>query len=656
MMRWIKWTLGLWVLLSVAAVLPPAASAAVGGVPSWSAPSLVDLAGLPDGTIGARGLSCPSVRLCVAVDRNGDILTTSSPAAIARWHSVKVTTLPLHGVSCPSANLCLATGLQALFVSTHPTGSAADWRLVLLPGSGLIDGISCAGERLCVVVSRNGRAFSSTNPAGGPGAWHRERMARSSSDQYRTAVSCPTVHLCVAIDSWAGAVFTTTDPRRLAARWHRHWLTDRGLAAISCPSVHLCVAIGSVGDVYTSTSPTTGRWHVARRAAPVGGPGVTSANITCLSRALCVVVGPGGVYATTDPTGGPGAWRKTQGPSDGRLSGVACPSELLCLITATSGFVLMSRDPAIGPWHSYGINGGPRLTGVSCPTESLCVAVDERGDVLTATDPAGGESAWQTTLVAPRSALRGVSCPTVSLCVAVGSDGVFVSTDPTGGPTAWSQAYARSPGDFFGIDCPSSNLCLASGISGSLVTSTDPLGGAGAWSDAVVDPIYPGADYGPNLMFVACSSGTLCIVGDDNRSILSSTTPTAGAISWQKSVSAGYPASLSAGSCPSSQLCVVLDGFGKIYTSTNPSASPPSWQPQIGRGEPGPLDCTSTAMCVAFAGAPGQFLASTDPTGGQSAWRPDGTDPSGRATAISCVPDTTICVAVDSAGNVLTSS
>jgi hypothetical protein len=103
------------------------------------------------------------------------------------------------------------------------------------------------------------------------------------------------------------------------------------------------------------------------------------------------------------------------------------------------------------------------------------------------------------------------------------------------------------------------------------------------------------------------------------------------------------------------------DDSGAPAASTDSSASAPSWQPQLGLSAYNGVECASTRLCLALDSiAParrssGEILASTDPAGGQLAWQTDGADRVGDITAISCLPETTTCVAVDNAGNVLTS-
>jgi hypothetical protein len=156
----------------------------------------------------------------------------------------------------------------------------------------------------------------------------------------------------------------------------------------------------------------------------------------------------GDIFASTNPTGGVSAWRKT---------------------TIGEGFV--SRV-------------------VSCPSASLCAAVDA-SNILTSTDPTGGASAWAEATIDQGNALSAVSCPSDSLCVAVGGQDVLTSSDPTGGASAWTKATIDPGYSLHAVSCPSISLCVAGDSNGNILTSTDPTGGANAWSNAPVDMCPP---------------------------------------------------------------------------------------------------------------------------------------------------------------------
>jgi hypothetical protein len=118
-------------------------------------------------------------------------------------------------------------------------------------------------------------------------------------------------------------------------------------------------------------------------------------------------------------------------------------------------------------------------------------------------------------------------------------------------------------------------------------------------------------------------------------------------------------------SCPSSSLCVAVDSTGHVATSASPAGGAGTWTSSDvdGSNDIVALSCPSVSLCVAVDAA-GDVLASTDPTGGASAWTVSHVDSSTAAPgsyisqvfeSISCA-SVSLCVAVDSAGDVATST
>ena len=115
-----------------------------------------------------------------------------------------------------------------------------------------------------------------------------------------------------------------------AAAW-RPTAGSVGGSAVSCPSVSLCVAVDG-GEVLTSATPmgVAGSW----KPAEVDGNN-TLTGISCASVRLCVAVdASGNVVSSTDPTGSAGAWVAVQleSPSSLEPMYVACAPERLCVV------------------------------------------------------------------------------------------------------------------------------------------------------------------------------------------------------------------------------------------------------------------------------------------------------------------------------------
>src|SRR5438552_3368746 len=96
------------VIVLLAALL--AASAAASGRLAWSSPQLVDRKPSHGPAVAIDAISCPSASLCVAVDRDGDVVTAHSMRGrFGRWRTVLADPARvLEAISCPSTALCVA--------------------------------------------------------------------------------------------------------------------------------------------------------------------------------------------------------------------------------------------------------------------------------------------------------------------------------------------------------------------------------------------------------------------------------------------------------------------------------------------------------------------------------------------------------------------
>lgn len=249
-----------------------------GGPRAWRS-AVVNARGLGSLT----GVSCPSVSLCVATDAfRGDVFTTTNPSGGARaWTRAHVDPadkskafLPgparLTGVSCPSVSLCVAVDDHGrVLSSTNPTGGAGAWRRVHVDpaaGEGL-SAVSCASVTLCVAIDSS--ALSSINPAGGRSAWHAALVFPVG------LVSCPFVSFC-ALGALDGGLLTSTNPTGGTGAWSHVRVMDgtNGLQGMSCPSVSLCVGVDSAGNVVLGAPTVLGLGVpriVATRASPLFG-------------------------------------------------------------------------------------------------------------------------------------------------------------------------------------------------------------------------------------------------------------------------------------------------------------------------------------------------------------------------------------------------
>ena len=269
---------------------------------------------------------------------------------------------------------------------------------------------------------------------------------------------------------------------------------------------------------------------------------------------------------------------------------------------------------------------------------------------------------------------NGLACASTSLCL----DGTAVSTDPSGPASTWN--FPADPADqtgASGVACANSSLCVvieadnsgdASAVAGPdgevsyTTTPTDPT----SWQPAtLVDSLGPGG-FPNELDAITCIPGTTtCLFVDASGYAMYSTDPASG--NWQ-AIGLSDPNGPGNGmpntgiSCPTKSLCVISNTNGTLYATTDPTGPATGWNALTpdetfdGMGnetyanEINDVACLSNSQCVAVDDA-GNALTSSRPTSSWSA--PADIDGSNSINAVAC-PGTTLCVAVDSSGNVLT--
>jgi hypothetical protein len=150
----------------------------------------------------------------------------------------------ISGVSCASVTLCVAVDFSGYaLVTTDPRDGSPTWTPVQLENNELA-AVSCVSGPLCLVGDSSGRASVSTDPAGSEpaGAVEADWFGPSPVDPVSgtpvhslTAVSCPSVAECVAVDDAGGAVLGTVQHVLTVAVAGSGTGTITG-SGISCPA------------------------------------------------------------------------------------------------------------------------------------------------------------------------------------------------------------------------------------------------------------------------------------------------------------------------------------------------------------------------------------------------------------------------------------
>lgn len=327
-----------------------------------------------------------------------------------------------------------------------------------------LTGVACPAVRFCVAVDSAGDVLRSDDPVGSAAAWKIQRVDKEPRGL--SAVSCPTESLCVAVDE-SGDVVVSHDPDGRRPSWHLQFV-DNGekttsgtlsgsLTAVSCPSIRLCVALDHDGDIVTSQDPDARRprWHLVRLNDPaafsVASPVSPGGGISCPSTSLCVIAQGLDVVSSTDPLAGSSAWVASSiGTIPQSLVAIDCRTASLCLALDSAGRVFVSRQPTGGAaaWTANRVDRPTSsvsgFAGAACPSQRLCVAVDASGNVMLTTDPNGGAGAWSLrNLRQGYNTINGISCPSASLCVGYDDAGNVLASRATVRPLSLERLSPR---------------------------------------------------------------------------------------------------------------------------------------------------------------------------------------------------------------------
>jgi hypothetical protein len=367
--------------------------------PTWTS---TDVAG----SNRLEAVSCLTTGECWIPDGQGNVWHSNGSAYSSAWTSVTVGDLATDGgawtgISCSTTHCAAVNAEGHLAASDNPTSAqASDWTVQAVDSSRAALSVTCLPDA-CAGVDTRGNALSAADPTG---SWTTSPIDGTTN---LDAVSCPSASLCVADDD-AGAVLSSTDPAGGAGAWRRALVDSSALDGLACPSESLCVAGDDQGDILTSTDPAggAGAW-----TSPVNLSSRPLISVSCPAVSLCVALeySGGNVWTSTHPTGGAGAWSSASIDSGPSLWAVSCPTVSLCVAVDTNGNVLSSTDPTGGAtaWSTPDpIDRGVGLYAVSCASAKLCVAVDTNGTAFVTTDPTAGHWLPENTRFRRRWPLR----------------------------------------------------------------------------------------------------------------------------------------------------------------------------------------------------------------------------------------------------------
>ena len=258
---------------------------------------------------------------------------------------------------------------------------------------------------------------------------------------------------------------------RIPTGWHSERVISMRSRLLVLLAVMLVTSgLGAAVPQAMANSPTTG-------AHPEVDGSLSQGTVTIAPTGNWTYKVIGVIHAPTSD-GGPGGWQRQDTPSEGKLSGLSCPTITFCMAVGTDDL----RHPLVYKWdgETWSIEDTPRLPvrghlyGVSCPTTQFCQAVGERSKGRTLAEMWNG-SQWQiedSPTTRAEALLAGVSCPSTQTCIAVGYAG------PDYGDTlaelwdgsTWSIQQTPNPfggGHLASVSCVSVSSCVAVGSPGS---------------------------------------------------------------------------------------------------------------------------------------------------------------------------------------------
>jgi hypothetical protein len=407
-------------------------------------------------------------------------------------------------------------------------------------------------------------------------------------------------------------------PRRLpsertsTAPWKAIAVFAATVVVIGGAIAGVSIALRSGSAAQSAPAAHGSGWRSFGLKGVVGG----LSGVSCVDSSYCVAVDHDGhLWASTNPGGGPAAWKIIADSMTGviaargkaEITGVSCardPSRCEAMgqgvVDAAPGggpgFEMRSIQSSgeVNVFDTIALGAGAFINRNSC-AGTLCVMVGSVPSHVDG-DPTGPDASgyifattvfngiWANaaygngTELPGTSALTTVSCASASFCVAADTSGALItSTHPspigsnplglTLDPSAWSVTHAVVPAanSFTALSCPSVTLCVAITRQGDVVTSTDPTGGVSAWKITRLT--------GPMMLeSVSCASRVFCVIGGASDSVFMSRNPAGGSSSWTETrVTPQGSEAIVGVSCPSAGFCVAVDGDNGVHVLTKPS-------------------------------------------------------------------------------------
>lgn len=514
-------------------------------------------------------VSCPtegssSTGFCMAVDNNGNLLTTTTTGV--NWS----TPSGYHGdgsnniqaVSCWGTNLCMAVDAAGNYIEEYPAGT---FTVATASGTNLIS-LSCTAQSFCLAGDTNAHTWkwngSSWNDKGSDGAGQLN------------SISCWSSSGCQAVDGLGHTLSWSS------GGWSAAYNTDLGNTfgapgGISCANLNggsgpqFCAAVDGVGNAIMYSSKNWLTTNMDNTAAVV--------TVSCVNLNYCEITD--GSYAFTYDTRTIGQvsgdlWnlQKTSQVTTNGFYSLSCVTATFCQAGDGKGYVYTWSGSSWSSGTPVSTSASPVLFSMSCSMTNFCIAGDGSGYVWTysGSPPSWSSTGYQLSTAPTNPWILGISCPSgqTSFCAATDFPGnVYTYNSGT-----WSSATSLST---FGtsISCPNTSFCQATTGTGyaylcNIVSNACPSGG---WSGTDID--------GSNqVQSISCYSSTNCVAVDAFAGYV---------MTYSGSPASWAPASLvdangfNMVSCPTSSFCLSVANSGDMLSSLGGTATDMWSAPQL---------------------------------------------------------------------------
>jgi hypothetical protein len=483
------------------------------------------------------------------------LASTAASASSLHWssgrqidHSAGV---GLSTITCPASDQCDALDDNNRLVQFNPASPGHATRVQITAPAPLTD-LACASATECTLIDQQG-GEATFNPSSPPATLTFQTVdaavASASSSAQAAGATCPSSSRCVLVDGAGNVVvFDPTAPSAPVTASLDPG-EDFGLIAVTCASTSQCTAISQTKE-WTFDPANPG----AATSATIDTAAGFARAVTCASATQCTAVDQSGHETTFNPQTATTTGPVSLATSDfTQFNDVACPAQTLCVAADLSGH-LTSFDPQTGTSvANVAVTG---IHNLACETAAACVVDDGSGRVLTfAPGTTGRPTATQ---IDAGAALVSVSCPGRAQCTAVDAlhELTFDPLSATRAPLHLRKLPGRSFPPVSAVACPALTLCSSPRNVSQITFNPRAFGHPKA---RVIDHDGDGT-----IVTVRCPSRGECVAIDDDGAGVTYN-PETGRI-MRRNINVEEVEAQTALACPRRSQCTATDNDGTATT------------------------------------------------------------------------------------------